>query len=98
MRKNEKYFLEKWYSKEEIDNHYKVIKINNDKNKEKRNNLEKEFSKELEKLKEIKSIKINYVSLLWDGVYIKTKYLDSVFIDFYDINNNFELLKQVYNY
>lgn len=80
------YFTKMWYSEEEINNHYKIIKYKNDKNKIKYKEIEEEHKKELEIAKKyFKKVK---VSLHWDWFFCNTQFWNRLFIYFYDLEQS----------
>jgi hypothetical protein len=65
-------FKDKWYSDEDIKNHYKAVKYINSKNKEKIDKLKIEYKEEFEKAK--KYFKKVSFSLKWDWFWLNNKY------------------------
>lgn len=85
MRKLEKIFLEKWYTKEEILNHYNYIKYKNNENKKRYKQIEEKYKIEItEAKKHFKNIK---VSLKWDWIWCNNKYW-RIFIYFNDLTSS----------
>ena len=90
-------FKNKWYTEEEINNHYEYIKVRNDNNKVTYKKFESKYKVEIEKAKKFfKKVK---VSLKWDWIWVETtcikydKTYTRMFIYFTDLDNAIKMYK-----
>lgn len=78
-------FKAKWYSDEEIENHYKAVSYINNQNKERYKKIELEHKEDIEKLKQyFKKVK---VSLKWDWAWCNNRNW-RIFIYWNDLDNS----------
>ena len=85
MKRNLKEYFKTKYTEDEIKNHYEIVKIRNKKNKERYEEIEKEYSQELKKAREyFKKVK---PSLALDWFWCENNYW-RLFIYFYDLEES----------
>jgi len=84
MRRNLKeYFKQKWYSDEQINNHYKMVEYLNKRNKEKLIKEIEEHKEEIEKTKKyLTKVK---PSLVWDWLWGNNEWNVRIFVRYTEI-------------